>query len=378
MRRLFLLVSAAVLVDTMFFAAVAPLLPQYKEELGLSKSAAGVLAAAYPAGSLAGSIPAGLLATRVGVKPTMLTGLVALGITSLIFGLADSIIVLDGARFAQGVGGACTWAAGFAWLVSAAPPDRRGTMIGSALGAAIIGVLLGPALGGLATVAGPEPVFSGVALVARVLALWAGTLPGAARGEAAGVRFLAAVLRRPAILSSVGLYALPAVFAGVISVLAPLRLSDLGASGAVIGAIFLGVAAVEAVLSPLSGRLSDRRGRLAPIRAGLAGAAIMGLVMPLPGTVPVTAGALLVAVAALGVIWAPGMALLSDTAGRAGLDQALAFGMSNLAWSLGHMVGSGGGAALADATADAVPYAVIGVACALALAGIQRRDRVGR
>jgi hypothetical protein len=41
MRRLFWLVAAVVLVDTMFFAAAAPLLPHYKEELDLSKTAAG-------------------------------------------------------------------------------------------------------------------------------------------------------------------------------------------------------------------------------------------------------------------------------------------------------------------------------------------------
>ena len=50
MRRLFLLVAAVVLVDTMFFAAVSPLLPEYADEFGLSKTGAGVLAAAYPAG----------------------------------------------------------------------------------------------------------------------------------------------------------------------------------------------------------------------------------------------------------------------------------------------------------------------------------------
>ena len=58
MRRLFLLVSAVVLVDTMFFAAVAPLLPHFSDELGLSKTAAGVLTAAYPAGTFAGALPA--------------------------------------------------------------------------------------------------------------------------------------------------------------------------------------------------------------------------------------------------------------------------------------------------------------------------------
>ena len=42
-RRLVLLISAVVLVDTMFYAVVAPLLPHYADELGLSKAAAGLL-----------------------------------------------------------------------------------------------------------------------------------------------------------------------------------------------------------------------------------------------------------------------------------------------------------------------------------------------
>ena len=75
MRRLFLLVSAVVLVDTMFYAAVTPLLPVYESELGLSKTAAGVLSASYAAGTLTGALPSGWLAARVGVKPTLLTGL---------------------------------------------------------------------------------------------------------------------------------------------------------------------------------------------------------------------------------------------------------------------------------------------------------------
>ena len=143
MRRLFLLVSAVVLVDTMFFAAVAPLLPFYSDELDLSKTGAGVLTAAYPAGTFAGALPGGWLAARWGVKPTLLVGLGLLGVTSLAFGFANHIVVLDAARFVQGIGGAFMWAAGMTWLVSAAPADRRGELIGSALAAAIVGVLLG-------------------------------------------------------------------------------------------------------------------------------------------------------------------------------------------------------------------------------------------
>ena len=162
MRRLFWLVAAVVLVDTMFFAAVAPLLPHYSDELDLSKTGAGVLTAAYPAGTFVGALPAGWLAIRWGVKPTLMLGLSMLGLSSLAFAFAGNIVLLDSARFIQGVGGACMWAAGMAWLVSAAPVERRGELIGAALSAAIVGVLLGPVLGGAATLLSPEAVVSGV------------------------------------------------------------------------------------------------------------------------------------------------------------------------------------------------------------------------
>src|SRR5688500_5605687 len=188
MRRLFLLVAAVVLVDTMFFAAVAPLLPEYSDEFDLSKTGAGVLTAAYPAGTFAGALPSGWLVARWGVKPTLLLGLSMLGASSLAFAFAERIVLLDGARFVQGFGGACMWAAGMAWLVSASPPERRGELIGSALAAAIVGVLLGPVLGGAATVLSPEAVFSAVSVVAVGLAGWAWSMPAVEPEESPGVR----------------------------------------------------------------------------------------------------------------------------------------------------------------------------------------------
>jgi MFS family permease len=372
MRRLFLLVAAVVLVDTMFFAAVAPLLPYYSDELDLSKTGAGVLTAAYPAGVFAGALPGGWLAARWGVKPTLLAGLGLLGLTSLGFAFANHIVLLDAARFVQGIGGAFMWAAGMAWLVSASPPERRGELIGSALAAAIIGVLFGPVLGGAATLVGPEVVFSGVSVVAAGLAVWAWHTPGVPPEPSPGLPAMLAALRRRDVLTGFWLFTLPALFAGVIEVLAPLRLDDLGASGAAIGAIFLCTAAVEAVLSPVAGRISDRHGRLAPIRFGLAGAVVMSVLLPLPHLALLLGVAIMFTFAALGTFWAPAMALLSDASEDAGLDMALAFSISNLAWAMGHVVGSGGGGAIADATSDAVPYALLGAACAVTLIGVIR------
>jgi len=380
MRRLFLLVAAVVLVDTMFFAAVAPLLPHYSDEHDLTKTAAGVLTAAYPAGTFAGALPGGWLAARWGVKPTLLTGLALLGTSSLAFAFANDIVLLDLARFVQGVGGAFMWAAGMAWLVSAAPVERRGELIGSALAAAIVGVLFGPVLGGAATLIGPEIVFSGVSVVAGLLAVWAWRTPGVPPEPTLGVGAMLRALRRPDVMAGLWLFTLPALFAGVIEVLVPLRLDDLGATGAAIGAIFLVTAAVEAVLSPIAGRMSDRHGRLAPIRVGLAAAVVMAILLPLPGTVLLLGAVVLLTFASLGSFWAPAMAMLSDASERARLDQALAFSISNLGWASGHLVGSAAGAALADATTDAVPYGLLGLACAVTLAGViaMGRSRYGQ
>src|SRR5919199_337202 len=361
MRRLFWLVAAVVLVDTMFFAAVAPLLPHYTEELDLSKTGAGILTAAYPFGTFAGALPSGWLATRVGVKPTLLLGLSMLGLASLGFAFANTVVVLDGARFIQGVGGACMWAAGMGWLMSAAPVERRGELIGAALSAAIVGVLLGPVLGGAATLLSPEAVFSAVAVVAVVFAAWAWSMPGVEPEESPGVGAMLRALARPAVLVGFWLFALPALFSGVIEVLVPLHLHDLDVGGAAIGLVFLLAAAVEAVVSPIARRGSDRAGRLAPIRAGLAGAAVVAVVLPLPNTAVLIGLLVMLTLVALASFWAPGMALLSDAAETAGLDQALAFAISNLGWALGHVVGAGVGGAVADATSDTVPYAALAV-----------------
>ena len=98
----------------------------YADELGLSKAGAGLLAAAYPLGALVGGIPGGISRARFGVKPTVLVGLAVMAVTTVAFGFADSIWLLDAARFLQGLASSFSWTAALAWLVAAAPPERRG------------------------------------------------------------------------------------------------------------------------------------------------------------------------------------------------------------------------------------------------------------
>src|SRR5260221_9043281 len=163
MRRLLLLASAMIFFDVAFFAAIAPLLPGYVDELGLSKAQAGILSAAYAAGTLIASLPAGFAASRVGPRRSVICGLLLLGVSSLVFGQVEEIGLLDTARFTQGIAGALIWAGALTWLITAAPEESRGSVIGTALGTAVAGGPLGPPPGAPAASIGTQPLFgSGV------------------------------------------------------------------------------------------------------------------------------------------------------------------------------------------------------------------------
>src|SRR6266850_2453138 len=275
MRRLLLLTGAIVLVDTMFFAALTPLLPHYVDEFDLGKAGAGVLQAMYPAGALAAGIPGGIAAARLGVKPTVLIGLSLLAVTTVAFGLADSVWTLDLARFLQGISSAFSWTGALSWLVVAAPAGRRGQLIGSAFGAAIVGALFGPVLGAIASFTGTAPAFGAVAGLAVALAAAALTMPTAAPERPQPLRMLVDALRARKIQAGVWLCLLPALLFGTMSVLAPLRLSDLGWGAAAVAGTYLVGAGIEAIWSPVLGRLSDRRGRLLPLRGALIASALV-------------------------------------------------------------------------------------------------------
>jgi MFS family permease len=373
-RRLLLLASAIVLVDTTFYAAITPLLPVYAHHFGLSKGQAGVLAAAYPAGTFAGSLPGGWLAARLGVKPTVLTGLALMAIASLGFAFGTSIVVLDVARFVQGVGGAFSWAGAMGWLIGFAPRERRGELIGSAMGAAIAGALLGPVLGTLGHALGPKPVFSAVAVVGVVLGAWAWRTPAAPPSGGGSMRALVRLLGDGQVATSVWLVTMPGVLFGTIGVLVPLRLADLGAATAAIGAVFLLSAALEAVVSPLAGRLSDRHGRIGPSLVGLAGSAVVMAVLPWPDTAWLLAIVAVIGGPVIGILWSPAIAMLSDRAEALGMEQAVVFALLNLGWSVGQTCGDAGSARLAQATSDTVPYLALAVVCLITYG----RLKVGR
>jgi MFS family permease len=371
-RRLLLLVGGIVFVDTMFFVALTPLLPGYTDEFDLSKAGAGVLSAAYPAGALIGSVPGGIATARFGARPTAIAGLLTIAVTTFIFATGDSILVLDVSRFVQGFGSALAWTAGLAWLVSETPADRRGQTIGTAMATAIVGALFGPVLGGIASVVGQGPAFGAAGLIAIALAVWAALTHAPPRTRPQPIAVFVRAVRNPRIVTSVWLVLLPAMLFGTLAVLAPLRLEELGLTAVAIGSLWLGMAAFEAVINPVIGRISDRIGRFVPMRASALASAAVAALLPWPDKSIVLATLVFAAGLAFGSFWTPAMALLSDEAEARGLDYAYAFALINLAWAPGHALGSSGGGALAELGSDTLPYLLLAATCLLTFALLWR------
>jgi MFS family permease len=239
MRRLLALSCAIVLVDTIFYAALTPLVPYFNEEFGLSKAAVGVLSGAYGAGVLVGSVPGAYLASRAGVKAAAVVGLIMMSLTSLAFGLVDAAPLLVLARFVGGFGSALSWVAAFTWLTARAPDERRGELIGLMLSAAVFGALLGPVLGSVAATVGLVPAFAAVAVVGAGISLWASIEPAPApTGRRPSFATLKPVLR-PRLATGLWLIGLSPLLFSVLTVLVPLELNRLGWGAAAVGAVFL-------------------------------------------------------------------------------------------------------------------------------------------
>lgn len=355
MRRLLVLASTVVFFDVAFYAAIAPLLPAYVAAHGLSEAEAGVLAASYAVGTLVAALPAGLVAARAGPRPTVVGGLLLFGLAGVVFGFAGDIVLLDVSRFAQGAAGALIWAGALTWLITMAPPERRGSVIGTALGTAIAGALLGPVLGAVAAEIGTETIFGGVLGVSIVLAAFAARLPEAGPPPQQPLRDVAAAIATRPVLTATAFVAIPSVMFGAVEVLVPLRIDELGGGHVAIAGGFIAGAALEAVLSPIAGRYSDRVGRRMPFVVGVGVCALsMTGIATAQGLGPVLV-ALIVGSLGAGICFAPALTTLSETADFSRLDQGYAVSLSNIAWASGQSVGALAGGAFASAAGFMIP-----------------------
>jgi predicted MFS family arabinose efflux permease len=371
MRRLLPFVCVVVVVDTILYTALTPLLPHFEHTYDLSKSSAGVLVAAYGVGVLVGAFPGGLVAARRGARGAVLAGLVLVSTASIGVAVADSFGTLVAARLAQGFGSSLTWAGGLAWLALASPRAQRGQAMGTAMGAAVFGALLGPVVGAAASLIGVRAAFATIAGLEALLAIAAFRLePSPPERQPLGMITVAA--RDREFLLGLWLMTIPALLFGVLGVLAPLALDNDGLGAVAIGAIWVAAAAIETVINPWLGRLSDRLGPTRPALIALAGSTAVCLGLAATESAWMLVPLILAAALTWGALYSPALTMLSHAAEHVGLAQGLSFGVMNAAWAVGNAIGPAGGGSLAEVTRDAVPYLAGAGICALSATALRQ------
>jgi MFS family permease len=377
-RRLAVFVGSVFAVESAFFAVVPPLVPQLVRSIHLSTVEVGILVAAYPAGVLLAAIPSMALVDRRGVRIATVVGLGILIASTLGFGWGTNALLLDASRFVQGVGGAVAWAGALAWLTSTTSSARRGSVIGGAVGAALIGMVVGPSIGAFASQAGRGPVFSALAIVLVLLLLAAppsAPVPKPGRGS---VQALLKLLRsRRAALGNGSLLVI-GVVGGTMWSLVPLLVAHRGGGAGVIAAILAVSYLLAAVLNVYLGRVSDRIGRLLPTLIGLAIAAALLPVIPFLGALTPLVIVSVATTSMVAALWTPTAAMVSDGVEGNAAGQAVGVATMNAAWAAGGATGPVLAAWLADAAGFPLPFAFAGALCAasavLILVAYRRRE----
>ena len=132
-------------------ASVIIALPSIGRELSLDAVTLGWIATAYLLASASLLVPFGRIADIHGRKKVFTCGIVIFTFSSLLSGMASSAAMLIGFRVLGGIGAAMIAGTGVAIVTSVFPANERGRALGINVAAVYIGLSLGPVLGGVLT-----------------------------------------------------------------------------------------------------------------------------------------------------------------------------------------------------------------------------------
>lgn len=281
--RPFIVLYAAVFVATMGISMVSPLLPVYAERLGATGIWIGLTFSIFAVTQTIFGPFAGRWSDRWGRKPFIVAGLLLYFVAALGYLTATTFWHVLAFRALSGTGTSLIFSVARAYIGDLVPPRHEGRWFGVFATADIIGFGVGPVLAGaIRQVWGFDAVFIGMAaLMASSATIVAVLLPARARRRGAPVALRSTDLRFRAALGdrlvlaltlTMGLTSLS--FGATFSFLA-VRLEDLGASPAIIGAAFGAESLASAVMQPFAGHLADRLERRLLLAVGLAASAAM-------------------------------------------------------------------------------------------------------
>ena len=245
---------------------VVPVRVLYAQSEGASLAIIGAMASAYMISNFIFQYPSGWLADRWGRKPMMILSLIAQAILSALYLVIIDPIMFVVLRFVEGIVAAAFLPSARAQITDSIPASKRGEAFGIFGAFMNAGFLLGPALGGLLAGTGYASAFIGAVLF-RLVGLVLVILmirPETQQKQTAQEEGAPLKLRELFTLPLVGAYLLAFgdfLYVGFDTTLVPLWMTQLGASITWIGVSYMFWSLPGIVLSPVTGKLADRKRR---------------------------------------------------------------------------------------------------------------------
>jgi MFS family permease len=249
---------------------------------------------------------------------------------------------LFAARLVQGGADAVTWVVGFALIADLYAAEERGRVMGLVMSGSTFGFMAGPTIGGwLYETGGIRLPYLFIAGLSLVVAVGIALLKFPSKHEAHEPLPLSTILRVPAVATCViAVIVGGATIAMLEPVLSMFLNSAIGLGPARIGLVFGGGALVAAVLHPVFGHIADRVGGR---RLTLWGVAAIGAMLPILSqswSFPSAVGAYVIGALAIATMITPSLTYMAEATASAGTPSfGVAYGLYNVAWAVGLLVG---------------------------------------
>jgi DHA1 family solute carrier family 18 vesicular amine transporter 1/2 len=373
------LVTAAVFTDILAYSIAVPVLPHLSRQFGASPTVIGLLFASFGVTLFAVSVPMGGFSDRIGRRLPLVGGLLVLAASSVLFAYAPGMTWLFAARLAQGAADAVTWVVGFALIADLYTADERGRVMGLVMSGSTFGFMTGPTLGGwLYETGGIRLPYLFVAGLSVVAAAGLASLRLSSKAESHEPIPLSALVRVPAVATCA---IAVVVGGGTIAMLEPVfslfLSSRIGLGPARVGLVFGGGALVAALLHPVFGQIADRAGGRSLTLWGLAAVGAMLPILSQSWSFLSAVGLYVIGALAIATMITPSLTYMAEATASAGSPSfGVAYGLYNVAWAVGLLIGPAIGGYLYERmgfTTLSLIWAPAVVLVALALSRVESR-----
>ena len=328
-------------------AMINPILSIYAKSLGATGVWIGYAVSGYWITRVLLEIPCGYISSKYGYYRPMLVAMVITLVGNVLLLFIQTPVQLVLVRAMKGIGGPLFFAISMTFLVNLFDAESRGAAMGVFQGIEFIGTIIGSGISGYTIdVFGFKGGFS-VAVVLSALGLILLLVSKSVRQEtvAEGAReplkvkeIFEALTNRNVMIMAVATLAEFIMATGLIMTIVPLYAQEsLGFSLTKIG-LLMGARSIGFVVAMFTmGTISDRIGRKPVLLFGLAGTAIMTVIMSFMGSFYTIAGVICIIGFTSGAIWIIGPVLSSESV-RPELRGA-AIGAYRTFFDLGSLVG---------------------------------------